>query len=53
VISPALSKRTLLAGSKSGDERDIAGIKFCWCGQFIMGSPPDEPERSPGENKDS
>jgi hypothetical protein len=30
----------------------IAGIKPCWCppGRFVMGSPPGEPERRPGEN---
>src|SRR5690349_12641328 len=40
-------------GSKAGDERAIAGIKLCWCppGQFTMGSPPDEPERGPGEDQ--
>jgi hypothetical protein len=26
-------------GSKGGDEREVSGIKFCWCppGQFRMG----------------
>jgi sulfatase modifying factor 1 len=40
-------------GSKPGDERQIAGIKLCWCppGKFIMGSPPTEPERRPGEDQ--
>src|SRR5437879_2703054 len=35
------------AGSRAGDECEVAGIKLCWCpsGQFMMGSPPDEPER--------
>ena len=38
-------------GSKAGDERQVAGIKLCWCppGKFLMGSPPDEPERRPDE----
>jgi formylglycine-generating enzyme required for sulfatase activity len=38
-------------GSKGGDEREVAGIKLCWCppGRFRMGSPPDEPERRPDE----
>jgi formylglycine-generating enzyme len=38
-------------GSKGGDEREVGGIKLCWCppGKFIMGSPPGEPERRPGE----
>src|SRR5437667_6305624 len=41
------------AGSKPGDEREIAGIKLCWCppGKFTMGSPPGEPERRPGEDQ--
>jgi sulfatase modifying factor 1 len=38
-------------GSRAGDEREVAGIKLCWCppGRFRMGSPPDEPERRPDE----
>ncbi len=34
-------------GSKAGDEREVAGIRLCWCpaGQFLMGSPPSEPDR--------
>jgi formylglycine-generating enzyme required for sulfatase activity len=40
-------------GSKGGDERPVAGVKLCWCpaGRFMMGSPPDEPERRPGEDQ--
>ncbi len=40
-------------GSIPVDEREIEGIKFCWCpaGQFIMGSPLTEPERRPGEDQ--
>jgi formylglycine-generating enzyme required for sulfatase activity len=40
-------------GSKAGAEREIAGVKFCWCppGKFLMGSPPDEPERRPDEKQ--
>src|SRR5438105_1440425 len=40
-------------GSKAGAEREIAGIKVCWCpaGRFRMGSPPGEPERRPGEDQ--
>src|SRR5438034_1883152 len=40
-------------GSKGGDEREVAGIKLCWCpaGRFLMGSPPSEPERRPGEDQ--
>jgi sulfatase modifying factor 1 len=39
------------AGSKAGDEREVAGVKLCWCppGRFRMGSPADEPERRPDE----
>lgn len=41
------------AGPKPGAERQVAGVKLCWCppGRFIMGSPPTEPERRPGENQ--
>jgi formylglycine-generating enzyme len=41
------------SGSKAGDEREVAGIKLCWCppGQFRMGSPPDEPGRRPDETQ--
>jgi formylglycine-generating enzyme len=41
------------SGSKAGDEREVAGVRLCWCpaGRFIMGSPPDEPERRPGEDQ--
>jgi sulfatase modifying factor 1 len=40
-------------GSKPGDEREVAGLKLCWCppGKFIMGSPPTEPERRPDEDQ--
>jgi formylglycine-generating enzyme required for sulfatase activity len=40
-------------GSKAGDEREVAGIKLCWCppGRFLMGSPPNEPERRPDEDQ--
>src|SRR5262245_53803463 len=40
-------------GTKAGDERTIAGIKTCWCpaGMFVMGSPPDEPDRRPAEEQ--
>src|SRR3990172_7574222 len=40
-------------GARAGEEREVAGIKFCWCpaGRFIMGSPPSEPERRPGEDQ--
>lgn len=40
-------------GAKAGEERTVAGIKLCWCpaGRFLMGSPPSELERRPGENQ--
>ena len=40
-------------GSKAGDEREVGGVKLCWCppGQFRMGSPRNEPERRPGEDQ--
>ena len=40
-------------GSKAGEERQVSGIKLCWCpaGHFTMGSPRTEPERRPGENQ--
>lgn len=40
------------AGSKAGEERQVAGIRLCWCppGRFRMGSPPTETERRPGED---
>ncbi|MGH2396597.1 MAG: formylglycine-generating enzyme family protein [bacterium] len=45
--------RRSFLGAKAGDEREVAGIKLCWCpaGRFLMGSPPDEPERRPGEDQ--
>src|SRR5262245_38723039 len=40
-------------GSRAGDERTVAGVRLCWCppGSFLMGSPPDESERRPGEDQ--
>ena len=40
-------------GSRAGEEREVAGIRLCWCppGTFVMGSPPGEPERRPGEEQ--
>jgi formylglycine-generating enzyme required for sulfatase activity len=40
-------------GSRAGDDRQVAGVKLCWCpaGHFTMGSPRNEPERRPGENQ--
>jgi len=40
-------------GSKAGEEREVAGVRFCWCpaGRFVMGSPVGEPERRPDEGQ--
>jgi formylglycine-generating enzyme required for sulfatase activity len=40
-------------GSAAGEEREVAGVKVCWCpaGKFVMGSPRNEPERRPGEDQ--
>ncbi len=45
--------RDSFAGAKPGDEREAAQIKLCWCpaGKFTMGSPLNEPERRPGEDR--
>jgi len=47
------SRDPSFAGNKGGDEREVAGVKLCWCpdGLFLMGSPPHEPERRPGEDQ--
>ena len=41
------------AGSAAGEQREVAGLKLCWCpgGRFTMGSPVSEPERRPGEDQ--
>ena len=40
-------------GRTAGDRRDVGGIELGWCppGTFRMGSPPNEPERRPGEDQ--
>jgi formylglycine-generating enzyme required for sulfatase activity len=40
-------------GSKAGEERDVVGVKLCWCppGKFKMGSPSNEPERRSNETQ--
>src|SRR6266513_2211061 len=52
-VPGAAAREDAFAGSKAGDECEIAGVRLCWCpsGRFIMGSPPDEPERRPGEDQ--
>lgn len=39
--------------AKAGIEKEMAGIKFCWCpaDQFIMGSPENEPDHRPDEGQ--
>jgi formylglycine-generating enzyme required for sulfatase activity len=51
--SAAPSQPDAFSGSRPGEERDVAGIRLCWCppGRFVMGSPKDEPERRPGEDQ--
>lgn len=36
---------------KAGTEKEIAGVKMCWCpaGKFMMGSPTSEPDHRPDE----
>jgi formylglycine-generating enzyme required for sulfatase activity len=50
---PAASGPGNFLGDKAGDEREVAGVRLCWCppGRFRMGSPPDEPERRPDEGQ--
>jgi sulfatase modifying factor 1 len=50
--STALTSATF-TGTKAGEERSVVGISLCWCppGTFTMGSPPNEPERRPGEDQ--
>jgi formylglycine-generating enzyme required for sulfatase activity len=38
-------------GTAAGDEREVAGVRLCWCpaGRFRMGSPPNELDRRPDE----
>lgn len=40
-------------GSRAGTEREVRGVKVCWCppGKFKMGSRRGEPERRPGEDQ--
>ncbi len=40
-------------GAVPGELRTVQGMKLRWCpaGTFVMGSPPSEPERRPGEDQ--
>jgi formylglycine-generating enzyme len=56
VLSPSVLARQSspsFRGNTAGDAREVDGIKLCWCppGRFVMGSPPEEPERRPGEDQ--
>src|SRR5437764_1000114 len=50
--APAVAHRPF-QGVRAGDEREVGGLKLCWCppGRFVMGSPPGEPERRPDETQ--
>jgi formylglycine-generating enzyme required for sulfatase activity len=52
-VQEAEPEPSAFTGAKAGEERKVAGIRLCWCppGKFTMGSPPDEPERRPGEDQ--
>jgi hypothetical protein len=41
------------AGSRAGDEGQVAGVKQCWCppGKFTLGTLPGELERRRGEDQ--
>src|SRR5512133_2365067 len=53
MVSLAIAQNLASAATelKAGDRRQIGPIPFCWCppGTFIMGSPPNEPERRADE----
>ncbi|MBX3357526.1 MAG: formylglycine-generating enzyme family protein [Phycisphaeraceae bacterium] len=50
--SPKEAISSSFHGATAGDQREIAGIKLCWCppGKFMMGSPASEPERRSDED---
>ena len=59
-VAAALSRTTFarqaapsFRGRTAGAESEVEGIPLCWCtpGSFVMGSPPTEPERRPGEDQ--
>jgi formylglycine-generating enzyme required for sulfatase activity len=47
------SRAKSFPGSTAGDEREVGGVKLCWCppGKFIMGSPLGEPDHRPDEEQ--
>lgn len=46
-----LAEGTSFQGIRAGVEREVSGLKLCWCppGRFLMGSPPGEPGRRADE----
>ena len=54
LVAPLISSpQSAFDGSMPGERRVVASVAFCWCpaGRFTMGSPPNEPERRPGEDQ--
>ncbi len=53
VLTGALTEDHSFVGTRAGDQRQVGGVQLCWCppGKFMMGSPPGEPERRPGETQ--
>ena len=54
VSGAALAQRSpSFRGRRAGQQREVDAILLCWCppGRFVMGSPPHEPERRPGEDQ--
>src|SRR5262245_15980783 len=50
-LAVLLATAACLCADKAGTEKEIAGIKLCWCppGSFMMGSPPKETDRRADE----
>ena len=51
-VSPDPAGPGSFLGGKAGDEREVVGVRLCWCppGRIRKGSPPDEPGRRPDED---
>lgn len=47
------SANSSILGLRAGEERKVGRMELCWCppGRFLMGSPPDEPERRADETQ--
>jgi sulfatase modifying factor 1 len=45
------NERADVRGRSAGEERIVDGVRLCWCppGEFLMGSPPNEPGRRADE----